>query len=250
MPKRNFYDVLGISEQASADDIRKAYRKKSLETHPDLNMTKGEGVRAQKEEEFKEVGNAYATLSDPQRRAFYDNTLKAERSPTPQPPPPSPPPPSRPPTYPTNGPPQVQLKSHTMKFLATGDTFKTSLSLSMLEKEFNQFKDIYLEKNKDKLLPIDEGFNYKKDNGPPEVGIFTFPDEDSAKQFMNTLAGKGYLTSMSVNEQQEEEQEEEVEEENEALNMLTQGEDTAEETTKESEEEIEEEIEEETPRPD
>jgi len=65
--KRDYYDVLGVSREASADDIKKAYRKLAMEYHPDRN--KGD---ASAEEKFKEVGEAYAVLSDQQKRVQYD----------------------------------------------------------------------------------------------------------------------------------------------------------------------------------
>ena len=62
-----FYDVLGVGREASADEIKKAYRKKAMELHPDRNR----GDKA-KEAEFKKVNEAYATLSDAQKKAAYD----------------------------------------------------------------------------------------------------------------------------------------------------------------------------------
>lgn len=67
MAKRDYYDVLGLSRDASDDDIKKAYRKLAIKFHPDKNP----GDKSA-EEKFKEVGEAYEALSDPQRRAAYD----------------------------------------------------------------------------------------------------------------------------------------------------------------------------------
>ncbi len=61
---KNFYDILGVSKSASADEIKKAYRKKAHEFHPD----KGSG----NEEKFKEVNEAYQVLSDQGKRSQYD----------------------------------------------------------------------------------------------------------------------------------------------------------------------------------
>ena len=65
--KRDYYEVLGISKTASADEIKKAYRKLALKHHPDRNKGSKEA-----EERFKEAAEAYAILSDPQKRAQYD----------------------------------------------------------------------------------------------------------------------------------------------------------------------------------
>jgi len=65
--KRDYYEVLGVAKNASADDIKKAYRKKALEFHPDKNQ----GNKAA-EEKFKEAAEAYEVLSDADKRARYD----------------------------------------------------------------------------------------------------------------------------------------------------------------------------------
>lgn len=64
--KRDYYEVLGLSKGASADEIKKAYRKLSKKYHPDLNDA------PDAEEKFKEVTEAYEVLSDDQKRAAYD----------------------------------------------------------------------------------------------------------------------------------------------------------------------------------
>jgi molecular chaperone DnaJ len=65
--RRDYYDVLGVSRTASEQDIKSAYRKLALKYHPDRNQGNGEA-----EEKFKEAAEAYAVLSDADKRARYD----------------------------------------------------------------------------------------------------------------------------------------------------------------------------------
>ena len=69
MAKRDYYDVLGVAKNASDDDIKKAYRKLAMKHHPDRNQ--GDGAK-KAEDSFKEAKEAYEMLSDPQKRAAYD----------------------------------------------------------------------------------------------------------------------------------------------------------------------------------
>ena len=69
MAKRDFYEVLGVPKNASDEEIKKAYRKHAMKHHPDRNQGDSSKVA---EEKFKESKEAYEMLSDPQKRAAYD----------------------------------------------------------------------------------------------------------------------------------------------------------------------------------
>lgn len=75
MAKRDYYEVLGVSKDASDDEIKKAYRKLSKKYHPDLNK------EADAADRFKEVAEAYEILSDSQKRAAYDQYGHASTDP-------------------------------------------------------------------------------------------------------------------------------------------------------------------------
>lgn len=66
MEKRDYYDVLGLKKGASVEDVKAAYKKLAKKYHPDLNREEGA------EEKFKEILEAYQVLSDPQKKANYD----------------------------------------------------------------------------------------------------------------------------------------------------------------------------------
>jgi len=67
MAKRDYYEVLGVTKSASADDIKKAYRKLAIQYHPDKNPDNPEA-----EDKFKEAAEAYEVLSNPEKKQRYD----------------------------------------------------------------------------------------------------------------------------------------------------------------------------------
>ena len=67
--KRDYYEILGVNRGASLDEIKKVYRNLALQTHPDRVPHE---KKKEAEEKFKEISEAYAVLSDSEKRALYD----------------------------------------------------------------------------------------------------------------------------------------------------------------------------------
>src|SRR5687767_8476907 len=65
---QNYYDILGVKKDASADEIKKAYRKLAHKYHPD----KGQGANSENDAKFKEVNEAYQVLSNEEKKSQYD----------------------------------------------------------------------------------------------------------------------------------------------------------------------------------
>ncbi len=72
MEKRDYYEVLGVQKNASADELKKAYRKLAIKYHPDRQQGKSDAEKKEAEEKFKEAAEAYDVLSNPEKRQRYD----------------------------------------------------------------------------------------------------------------------------------------------------------------------------------
>ena len=72
MSSKNYYEILGVDKDSSANEIKKAYHKLSLKWHPDFWNNKSESEKKQAEEKMKELNQAYEVLSDPEKRKRYD----------------------------------------------------------------------------------------------------------------------------------------------------------------------------------
>lgn len=72
MEQKDYYGILGVDKNASADEIKSAYRRMAKKYHPDVYATASDKEKAEAENKFKEVQHAYDVLSDPQKKAAYD----------------------------------------------------------------------------------------------------------------------------------------------------------------------------------
>ncbi|MCI6169029.1 MAG: molecular chaperone DnaJ [Muribaculaceae bacterium] len=70
--KRDYYEVLGVDRNVTADELKKAYRKMAIKYHPDRQQGKTDAEKKAAEEKFKEAAEAYDVLSNPEKRARYD----------------------------------------------------------------------------------------------------------------------------------------------------------------------------------
>lgn len=70
--KRDYYEVLDVSKNATDDEIKRSFRKLSLKWHPDRQSGKTESEKAEALKKFQEIAEAYEVLSDKQKRANYD----------------------------------------------------------------------------------------------------------------------------------------------------------------------------------
>lgn len=71
--RKDYYKILGIERTATDDEIKKAYRKRALVHHPDRHANVTDEEKREQERKFKEVGEAYAILSDAQKKSRFDN---------------------------------------------------------------------------------------------------------------------------------------------------------------------------------
>ena len=70
MPDTKFYDLLGLNKNASDAELKKAYRKLAMKYHPDKS---NDSNRAENEQKFKDISNAYDTLKDPEKENYMTN---------------------------------------------------------------------------------------------------------------------------------------------------------------------------------
>ena len=78
MADKDYYAILGINKNASADEIKSAYRSLAKKYHPDLYATASESEKKAAESKFKEIQHAYEVLSDPQKKASAISSVPSD----------------------------------------------------------------------------------------------------------------------------------------------------------------------------
>lgn len=76
--RKDFYKILGVTQSSTEHEIKKAYKKLALKYHPDRHASKTEEEKAAAEASFKDIGEAYSILSDPQKKQRYDSGVDLE----------------------------------------------------------------------------------------------------------------------------------------------------------------------------
>ena len=76
--RKDYYKIMEVSKDASEDEIKKAYKRQALKWHPDKHSNGDEEQKANADKMFKDIGEAYSVLSDPQKKARYDQGADIE----------------------------------------------------------------------------------------------------------------------------------------------------------------------------
>ncbi len=76
--RKNYYEILGVDKSMGESEVKKAYRKKAVQWHPDKHANSSAEEQKEAEAKFKDIGEAYAVLSDAQKRKMYDEGADIE----------------------------------------------------------------------------------------------------------------------------------------------------------------------------